>query len=162
MVFLHAKNSKKMKIKFNWGTGILIAILSFIGFIMYFFVKTATDKTYNHELVTEDYYNQELAFQQMVEMEKNAEQDRVGPSISILQDSGIVFSFPQNVDLTSLQGVVKFYRPSSEKLDFQLPLKIEDTRMFIPKELLQKGLWKVDILYQINQKKYKTHFDIDF
>ena len=30
--------------KFTWGTGILLAILAFMGFIMYFFVITLVDK----------------------------------------------------------------------------------------------------------------------
>ena len=35
--------------KLSWGTGILLAILAFVGFIMYFFVITLVDKQYDHE-----------------------------------------------------------------------------------------------------------------
>ena len=46
--------------KFNWGTGIVLAILAFVGFIMYFFIITLTDKKYDHQLVTEKYYEKKL------------------------------------------------------------------------------------------------------
>ena len=56
--------------KFTWGTGILLAILAFAGFIMYFFIITLVDKKYDHELVTENYYAQELDFQKNIDAEK--------------------------------------------------------------------------------------------
>jgi hypothetical protein len=49
--------------KFNWGTGIVLAFIGFISFIMYFIIIMMTDNTYDHDLVTENYYKQELEFQ---------------------------------------------------------------------------------------------------
>ena len=50
--------SRDMKI--NWGTAIVIAFVCFISFIMYFVISMSTDKKYDHDLVVEDYYGQEL------------------------------------------------------------------------------------------------------
>ena len=38
--------------KLNWGTGIVLAIVAFIGFIMYFVITMSTDTAYSHDLVT--------------------------------------------------------------------------------------------------------------
>ncbi len=46
--------------KINWGTGIVIAFVAFIAFIMYFVINMITNKKYDHDLVTEDYYKEEL------------------------------------------------------------------------------------------------------
>jgi len=62
-----ASNYQVMKL--SWAAGILIAILAFVGFIMYFFVITLIDKKYDHELVTEDYYAQELEYQKNIDTE---------------------------------------------------------------------------------------------
>ena len=51
--------------KINWGTGIVLAFIGFISFIMYFVVNMNTNKKYDHDLVTEDYYKQELEFQKL-------------------------------------------------------------------------------------------------
>ena len=58
--------------KFNWGTGIVLAFIGFISFIMYFVVNMNTDKKLDHDLVTEDYYKQELKYQNDIDKEKNA------------------------------------------------------------------------------------------
>jgi hypothetical protein len=49
--------------KINWGTSIFIAFVCFISFIMYFVITMSTDSAYKHDLVIEDYYGQELQFQ---------------------------------------------------------------------------------------------------
>ncbi len=44
-----------MKIKINWGTGIVIAMVLFIIFILSFVYKTIAVDKYEHHLVSEDY-----------------------------------------------------------------------------------------------------------
>ena len=56
--------------KINWGTGIVIAIVAFIGFILYFVITMSTDKTYSYDLVTDKYYQQELKYQQEIDAKK--------------------------------------------------------------------------------------------
>ena len=46
--------------KINWGTGIVLAFIGFIGFILYFVIRMSTDDSANHDLVTEEYYKKEL------------------------------------------------------------------------------------------------------
>ena len=58
--------------KINWGTGIVIGMTLFIGFIMYMVITMMTDKNYDHDLVTEAYYAKDLAYQQEIDAEKNA------------------------------------------------------------------------------------------
>ena len=48
--------------KIGWGTGIVIAFVLFIAFIMYFVVNMTVNKKYDHDFVTEDYYNKEIAY----------------------------------------------------------------------------------------------------
>ena len=42
--------------KFNWGTGIVLAFIAFISFIMYFVISMNTNNKYDHDLVSENYY----------------------------------------------------------------------------------------------------------
>ena len=58
--------------KFNWGTGIVLAFIGFISFILYFVITMSTNKKYDHDLVTDDYYKQELEYQSDINKEKNA------------------------------------------------------------------------------------------
>ncbi|WP_371877551.1 FixH family protein [Aquimarina sp. Aq78] len=58
--------------KINWGTAIVLVFIGFISFILYFVVKMNINSDYEHDLVTEDYYKQELAFQNEINAEKNS------------------------------------------------------------------------------------------
>ncbi len=58
--------------KINWGTGIVIAFALFITFILYFVFKVQSDSQYDNELVVEEYYKQELKFENQMEKEQNA------------------------------------------------------------------------------------------
>lgn len=58
-----------MRIKWNWGTGILIGIIAFMAFIIglvYFSVQQ------NFDLVERDYYPKALEYQQQIDKEENA------------------------------------------------------------------------------------------
>ena len=57
-----------MRIKWNWGTGILIGIIAFMAFIIglvYFSVQQ------NFDLVERDYYPKALEYQQQIRSEWN-------------------------------------------------------------------------------------------
>jgi len=49
--------------KFNWGTGIVLAFIGFISFIMYFVITMFSSDRFKNDLVTEDYYGAELLYQ---------------------------------------------------------------------------------------------------
>ena len=58
--------------KFNWGTGIVLAFVAFITFILYFVVLSFRDPASNHDLVTDDYYQKELKYQDDLDAAKRA------------------------------------------------------------------------------------------
>ncbi len=44
-----------MKLKINWGTSIVLSIMSFMTFILYLVITMTTSSEFNHDLVIEDY-----------------------------------------------------------------------------------------------------------
>ena len=59
--------------KINWGTAIVLAFIGFISFIMYFVISMNFNDKYNHDLVTEDYYKEELGYQNDINKQSNAQ-----------------------------------------------------------------------------------------
>ena len=57
--------------KINWGTAIIISFIAFICFILFFVIRMSTDNRANHDLVTEEYYKAELAYQKEIDAEKS-------------------------------------------------------------------------------------------
>ncbi len=147
--------------KISWGTGIVIAFVAFIGFILYFVVIASTDERANHDLVTDYYYERELGYQDEIDAERNAsllkDKVRVKPT-----EAGLSLEFPERWDLASLQGNVSLYRPSNKKLDFELPIALEGGEMRIPARRLPEGRWDITIRWVAGGKAYLQKERISF
>jgi nitrogen fixation protein FixH len=142
--------------KINWGTGIVIAFICFISFIMYFIIKMNTDSKYDHDLVIEEYYQAELGFQDEINKEKSA--NKLSENISWKKtDDGLLILFPENLETQKITGKVSLYRTSNKKLDFDMPISISNNQMLIPNNKLLEGRWnlKVDWKYQDAAYLYK-------
>lgn len=142
--------------KFNWGTGIVLAFIGFISFIMYFVITMSTDKKYDYDLVTENYYGQELEFQHEIDKQNNANTLEKNVSWKQTQD-GILITFPETLDFNNITGKVFLYRPSNKHLDFETPISLSNHNLLIPDKRLLGGRWniKVDWQYKGNSYLYK-------
>jgi hypothetical protein len=147
--------------KINWGTGIVIAMIAFMSFILFFVVKMFTDDQYQYDLVVEEYYKQEIGFQDELDAEKNAIE--LAENVVIEQtETGVMIDFPKNEATSIIDGVVTFYRPSNKNLDFTKPVILEDQKMFIPKSEIAAGRWNVSVRWDQNGKTYLTRKNINF
>ena len=139
--------------KWNWGTGIVVAIISFIGFIMYFVITMSTDKKYSHDLVTEDYYAKEMVYQTEIDAETNTnnlKEKITGKRVA----EGWLITFPKELNPEKIKGNVFLYRPSNEKLDFSLPIVISSFNLLIPEKRLLDGRWNITIDWKYDGTDY--------
>lgn len=139
--------------KINWGTGIVLAFIGFISFIMFFVIKMNSDRRANHDLVTEDYYRQELAYQKEIDAQNNATNDIVNLELK-KQANGLQIVFPKNLDPNKIQGTVSLYRPSNKQLDFDLPISLSNNHLLIPDKRLLDGRWDIKVNWVYNGKEY--------
>ena len=139
--------------KINWGTGIVLAFIGFISFIMYFVINMNTNKKYDHDLVTEDYYKQELEFQNDINKETNAK--TLEENINWKKtDKGIIIIFPETLKAQNITGNVFLYRPSSKQFDFETPISLSNHNLLIPDNRLLDGRWNIKVDWQYNGKSY--------
>lgn len=143
--------------KINWGTAIVIAFVCFISFIMYFVITMSIGTKYEHDLVVEDYYGQELQFQEDITHEENAKALKTNVTWKKTTD-GIVITFPENLDINLIKGKVFLYRPSNKQLDFETPISLSNHNLLIPDKRMLDGRWniKIDWKYNTNSYLYKT------
>ncbi|MAN59587.1 MAG: cytochrome C oxidase Cbb3 [Flavobacteriaceae bacterium] len=133
--------------KINWGTGITIGIVLFIAFILFFVIKMSTDSHYDYDLVVEEYYQKDLAYQTEIDAEENLKL-LTGAIIGKKTAGGWLLNFPQEVVTQEVIGTVFLYRPSNKQLDFQLPLEISGTTLLIPDDRLLGGRWNITIEWE--------------
>lgn len=139
--------------KINWGTGVIIAFVAFISFIMYFVIIMGTNDKYNRDLVTEEYYKKELAFQKQINKEQKTRNSDVIPII-IKNENDLVIQFSEKQNPLKISGTLFFYRPSNKKLDFKIPITLSDTNFIIPKKRLLEGRWNIEIDWSYNGEEY--------
>ena len=139
--------------KFNWGTGIVLAFVAFIAFIMYFVVLSFRDPASNHDLVTEDYYRQELKYQEELDASQNLEEIGGGVRATIT-DEGLRIEFPGSMDPEKINGTVSLYRPSNKQLDFETPIQVSNQQMLIPKSRLLDGRWDIRVYWTYEGTPY--------
>jgi len=146
--------------KINWGTAIVIAFVAFISFIMYFVISMSTNKKFDHDLVTEDYYQQELKYQDDINKVENAK--KLNQNIEFKKtEEGIILSFPKDLNINNIKGKVFLYRPSNKQLDFEMPISLSNHNLLIPDNSLLDGRWniKIDWSYNADEFMFKKKFN---
>ena len=147
--------------KINWGTGIILAFIGFIGFILFFVVKMSMDNRVNHDLVTEEYYKAELGYQKEIDAETNAN-NLSSKLILSKTPEGLIVQFPKDINLEKIKGTVSLYRPSNKHLDFDLPISLSNTHLLIPDKRLLDGRWDIKIYWNYQGKKYLVKESITY
>ncbi|MCW8980464.1 MAG: FixH family protein [Altibacter sp.] len=147
--------------KINWGTGLAIGMVLFIGFIMFMVITMSTDDRYDYDLVTEEYYKKELAYQQEIDAESNLK-DFSKAILGRKVAEGWQLTFPEEIDVTKLQGTVFLYRPSNKQLDFDLPIEVSGYNLLIPDERLLDGRWNITMALRYNDKDYLYKAEITY
>ncbi len=140
--------------KISWGTGVVIAFVLFISFILFFIIKASTQQKYNYDLVSEEYYKDELNFQKNINEMQNVKD--LGIQITIeTKKEGLQITFPEDFTTENMDGNVSFYRPSNQSLDFDIPFDLSKrTSLLIPDNKLVDGRWDIKINWTKNNKGY--------
>ncbi|MBD3616407.1 MAG: FixH family protein [Gracilimonas sp.] len=143
--------------KFNWGTGIFLAVTLFV-------IATLSVVSYlislDFYLVSNDHYEQGVEYQETIDGQQRVK--NLDNPVLVLFDEpsvSIKITFPKELRSDSLSGSVTFYRPNDSELDRKFKLQIdEDGRQTIPVSDFEKGRWKLtlewkqDSLVYINEK----------
>jgi len=132
----------------NWGHGIAIAIGAFIIVIMTMVVISV--KMDGIELVTEDYYEKEIKYQDRINSQISA--TLLDREVIVFDASSkeLIFDLPKGTEAT-----LELFRPSDESLDQTLDFTVEsEDKMIIRIDKLQKGYWKAQLHWEENGKVF--------
>lgn len=147
--------------KINWGTGIVIAFALFMVFILSFVYKVQSNQKYDNELVTNEYYKKEATVQ--IDIEKKQHANALKNLVVIKKvDEGIIIEFPSDFDYSKIKGKVSLYRPSSQKLDFEINISLSSPYLLIPKSNLTGGLWDISVDWNYKEIDYLNKETIYF
>src|ERR1041385_3788380 len=134
----------------SWGKKIAILYIGFVVMILFLVIRTLNEKT---DLVTEDYYKDELNYQDKINREQAAVTASFQPEINC-SPGQVEIILPASFVAEKNSGTITFYRPSDSSDDFTVALS-PDTKgrqQFSGK--LKKGIYTVEINMSSGGKNY--------
>ena len=140
--------------KSSWWPKLIIA--AFAGFALFIGNMVRQAMQTEVDLVSQDYYQQEIAFQKHINQVQATQALNGQVSITLAAAAEqLSLVFPAESGPEPVAGQIHFFRPSNAKLDFTLPLQLnQDHQQHIPTHSLAKGLWRVHLTWQRQGQDY--------
>jgi hypothetical protein len=142
---------------FNWGHKVTIGFLAFATMIIYLVVQSMHT---HYDLVSKDYYKEELQYQQVIDGASRANQLTSQASITQTKDQ-LVMQLPKEMQQKTVTGSLLFYSADNAQKDKTIALQVNDngiqtidSRAFIP------GNYTVKIKWESNSEQYYTELPV--
>jgi len=143
--------------KISWGTIVISVFILFAGMMA---LMAGISMTRNSDLVSENYYESELKYQDKIDEIKRTRSLEDQIKVDTLRSS-VIIKYPQVNTGQNIEGKIKFYRAMDKKKDFEVEIrKNEKNLQEIPTLNLDKGNWKVQVSWIMNGTKYYNESDI--
>jgi hypothetical protein len=138
---------------FNWGHKITLAFSAFVVFIFVMVYKAVKS---DFQLVTKEYYKDELAYQEVIDGTNKANQLSTAVSIQQLGDQ-LIIQLPTEMKQQTVTGSIWLYCPSEDKNDRRLALIVdEDGKQIISTNTIAAAGYLAKIRWQVNNHTYYT------
>jgi hypothetical protein len=140
--------------KFGWGKGIAVVYIVFVTATL---IMTYTMMTKKVDLVTDNYYEKEIKYQEQINKINNA--NKLSEALKLeTVDGKIVVKYPR---IGAVSGELDFYRPSDPAKDFKMQVQADkDNVQVIDGSKMTKGYWKVKIEWKSNGTYYYNEAQI--
>jgi len=137
--------------KMSWGTGIVLVIAGFF-LVMGIMITIAT--TNSTDLVTDDYYEKELKYQDRITSLQNTA--GVKDCLRVVQEGGaIVLRIAPEAASADMKGTITFYNPADKKKDFTVPIVLDSLgAQRIATSRAAKGMWKLQVSWTSRGSDY--------
>ena len=138
-----------------WPYGIILTFVLFIAGTAGLIVVACTHKT---DLITANYYEEEIKFQGRLDQLNRAAQ--LSEQVRITYDSArqsISISLPTGQLAAQTVGRIQLYRPSATGLDRMVQLQLDDNGLqTLDAAALLPGLWKIRVQWTAQSQDYFT------
>ena len=145
--------------KFNWGHGVVLALASFITFIV-LMILIFPHGQQNAEVVSDHYYEDELAYQDVINSKNNADHLIAKPSFN-QTIHGITVTFPENIKPNDGKANFLLFRTNDANLDVKKDVELSANHSFtIPAKILAVGSYTLKVKWKTDKKSYQVDYDV--
>jgi hypothetical protein len=130
---------------FNWGHKLTLGFVVFAGMIVYMVVQSMHTR---YDLVSNEYYKDELLYQQVIDGASRANQLSSRATIT-QQNVALTLQLPAEMQQKTVTGSLWFYSADDSRKDKKIPLQLNDnavqtinSKQFIPGNYTAKIRWE--------------------
>lgn len=136
--------------KLSWGYKITFVYVIFVAGIGLLVFKASREK---FDLVTKDYYDEELKYQQVIDQAANTAKLST-PLIVEKSASELSISFP--TEMKNKKKIIDFYLyyPADAKRDFRKSIKLDDNAFTQSLPAAMKGKYELKLSWEVDGVKY--------
>ncbi|WDF47100.1 FixH family protein [Chryseobacterium sp. KACC 21268] len=142
----------------NWGHGLAIALGCFILFILFLIFIFPMGKQ-NAEMISNNYYEEELQYQDIIDAKNNAAKLEQTPTYKSTAE-GILITFPQTIKVDENTVNFVLFRTEDSNLDVKKEVTLQHNLFLIPAKVISKGSYTLKLKWTENKKPYQVDYDI--
>ncbi len=133
--------------KFHFGHGVAVVLSLFALMLAYFMVRAIAN---TQEMVTENYYEKELLFQQDIDkLERAVAHGEV--VLMEVKDQELRITFPELLRGKEITGTLQMMRPSDARADQLVAIKADSKGSFaIPISDWMRGLYRARLDWRVD------------
>lgn len=144
-------------IKLGWGWNVTLLYSFFAAMIIMLVVASSKQQV---DLVSPDYYKDEIAYQQVLDAGKN--QAQLAGAVSVHANEQSVFvDFPAEFSTLIKSGQLQFYAAANKDWDYSMPLQTGENTVSVPRNKLHNTRYVIKMSYVVNGKDYYYESTID-
>lgn len=126
----------------DWGKKIAVLYIGFVVVTLAFVFFAMTQKV---DLVTDNYYEKELKYQEQIDKIKKTKELKEKTGIQLIEKT-VKIKFPAIPDKNNPNDFILFYRPSDPSKDVKIQVSADSLGFqLIPVEKLARGFWKIKL-----------------
>jgi len=128
-----------MKLGWGWKIALLYG-----GFVVFMSSLVIASNRQQFDLVSKDYYEEEIAYQKVIDAGKN--QSSLSAPISIhANEQEVTIDFPAELKDTVLTGNVKFYSPVNSEWDRDFKIQAQNNSFVVSRSTLKNTRYTMKI-----------------
>lgn len=142
----------------NWGHGLAIALGCFMLFILFLIFIFPMGKQ-NAEMISNNYYEEELKYQDIIDAKNNAAKLEKTPTYKATTE-GLLITFPQTIKVDENVANFILFRTEDSNLDVKKEVTLQHNLFLIPAKVISKGSYTLKLKWTENKKPYQVDYDI--
>jgi len=136
--------------KLSWGYKIMFVYVTFVAGMGFLVFKASTEE---FDLVTKDYYDQELKYQQIIDQSANT--SNLSTPVTIEKREGeLRISFPDAMKDKKKQVDFYLYYAADAKKDFRKSFEVNENELAQALPIGMKGMYELKLSWEAEGVKY--------